>query len=77
METLKRPKRILFVDVPIRLDDGTVARFEGYRVQHNTSHAGVVFLPRCIVPFYAGIIPMLAECRFIRCAPGMVGGLQR
>lgn len=36
-ETLKRPKRILVVDVPIHLDDGTVAHFEGYRVQHNTS----------------------------------------
>ena len=36
-ETLKRPKRILIVDVPIHLDDGSVAHFEGYRVQHNTS----------------------------------------
>lgn len=37
VETLKRPKRILVVDVPIFLDNGTVAHFEGYRVQHNTS----------------------------------------
>jgi glutamate dehydrogenase (NAD(P)+) len=37
VETLKRPKRILVVDVPIERDDGTVAHFEGYRVQHNTS----------------------------------------
>ena len=37
VETLKRPKRILIVDVPIKLDDGTVAHYEGYRVQHNTS----------------------------------------
>ena len=36
-ETLKRPKRALIVDVPIHLDNGTVAHFEGYRVQHNTS----------------------------------------
>ena len=36
-ETLKRPKRILVVDVPIHMDDGTVAHFEGYRVQHNVS----------------------------------------
>ena len=35
--TLKRPKRILIVDVPIHLDDGRTAHFEGYRVQHNTS----------------------------------------
>jgi len=37
VETLKRPKRALIVDVPIELDDGTIAHFEGYRVQHNTS----------------------------------------
>ena len=36
-ETLKRPKRALVVDVPIELDNGTIAHFEGYRVQHNTS----------------------------------------
>ena len=37
VETLTRPKRILIVDVPIHMDDGSVAHFEGYRVQHNTS----------------------------------------
>ncbi|MEN9473122.1 MAG: hypothetical protein RLZZ495_1211 [Pseudomonadota bacterium] len=37
VETLKRPKRILVVDVPIHLDDGSIAHFEGYRVQHNIS----------------------------------------
>ena len=37
LETLKRPKRALIVDVPIELDNGSVAHFEGYRVQHNTS----------------------------------------
>jgi len=37
VETLKRPKRALIVDVPIELDNGSVAHFEGYRVQHNTS----------------------------------------
>ena len=36
-ETLKRPKRTLIVDVPIEMDDGSVAHFEGYRVQHNLS----------------------------------------
>ena len=37
VDTLKRPKRTLIVDVPIIRDDGTVAHFEGYRVQHNLS----------------------------------------
>ena len=49
LETLKRPRRILVVDVPIRLDNGTMAHFEGYRVQHNTSRGpgkgGVRFHP--------------------------------
>lgn len=36
-DTLRRPKRVLIVDVPIELDDGTVRHFEGYRVQHNLS----------------------------------------
>jgi glutamate dehydrogenase (NAD(P)+) len=36
-ETLRRPKRALIVDVPIELDDGSVAHFEGFRVQHNLS----------------------------------------
>lgn len=35
LERLKYPKRALQVSVPIRLDDGTVKVFEGYRVQHN------------------------------------------
>lgn len=35
MERLKFPKRALQVAVPIRLDDGTVKTFQGYRVQHN------------------------------------------
>jgi glutamate dehydrogenase (NAD(P)+) len=48
-ETLKRPKRILVVDVPIHRDDGSLAHFEGYRVQHNVSRGpgkgGVRFHP--------------------------------
>ena len=49
IETLKRPKRILVVDVPIIRDDGSIAHFEGYRVQHNLSRGpgkgGVRFHP--------------------------------
>ncbi len=37
IETLRRPKRSLIVDVPIKLDGGEVAHFEGYRVHHNLS----------------------------------------
>ena len=34
-ERLKYPKRAIQVAIPIRLDDGTVKTFAGYRVQHN------------------------------------------
>jgi glutamate dehydrogenase (NAD(P)+) len=37
VDTLRRPKRVLVVDVPIHLDNGRIAHFEGFRVQHNTS----------------------------------------
>jgi glutamate dehydrogenase (NAD(P)+) len=37
VDTLKRPKRALIVDVPIIMDDGKIQHFEGYRVQHNLS----------------------------------------
>jgi len=36
-EVLRSPKRTLIVSVPIRMDDGTVRSFTGYRVHHNTS----------------------------------------
>ncbi|MBD66363.1 MAG: glutamate dehydrogenase [Halobacteriovoraceae bacterium] len=35
VERLKYPKRAIQVSIPIRLDDGSVKTFEGYRVQHN------------------------------------------
>ena len=49
VETLKRCKRVLAVDIPINRDDGTVAHFEGFRAQHNLSRGpgkgGVRFHP--------------------------------
>ncbi|HEY1208528.1 MAG TPA: Glu/Leu/Phe/Val dehydrogenase dimerization domain-containing protein, partial [Terracidiphilus sp.] len=35
-EMIKYPERILTVSVPIRMEDGHIHRFEGYRVQHST-----------------------------------------
>jgi len=32
---LSNPKRVLIVSLPVRLDDGTVKVFQGYRVQHS------------------------------------------
>lgn len=36
-DTLRHTKRVLTVDVPILRDDGTIAHYTGWRVQHNTS----------------------------------------
>ena len=36
-DTLRRPKRTLVVDVPVRMDDGRIEHFEGFRVHHNLS----------------------------------------
>lgn len=34
-DRLRHPKRCLVVSVPVRMDDGTIKNFTGYRVQHN------------------------------------------
>jgi len=33
---IKYPERILTVSIPVRMDNGRITRFEGYRVQHST-----------------------------------------
>ena len=35
-EMIKYPERMLTVTVPVRMDDGHIHRFEGYRVQHSS-----------------------------------------
>ena len=35
IEILKNPQRILQVSIPVKMDNGNVKVFEGYRVQHN------------------------------------------
>jgi len=35
LKVLKAPKRVLTVSVPVRMDDGSVEVFRGYRVQHS------------------------------------------
>ncbi|MCI4446696.1 MAG: hypothetical protein JHC20_02105, partial [Pyrobaculum sp.] len=31
---MARPQRILMVSIPVRMDNGSLEVFEGYRVQH-------------------------------------------
>jgi glutamate dehydrogenase (NAD(P)+) len=49
IETLRRPKRTLIVDIPIELDNGDMAHFEGFRAQHSFARGpgkgGVRFHP--------------------------------
>jgi glutamate dehydrogenase (NAD(P)+) len=49
LERLSYPKRAVQISIPVRLDDGTVKTFEGYRVQHNMTlgpgKGGVRFHP--------------------------------
>ena len=35
VSTLKHPEKILMVNVPVVMDDGSIEHFEGYRVQHS------------------------------------------
>jgi glutamate dehydrogenase (NAD(P)+) len=37
LETLARPERTIRIDFPVKLDDGTIHVFTGYRVQHNNA----------------------------------------
>ncbi len=34
---LSKPERIVIVKIPVRMDDGRLEVFEGYRVQHNSA----------------------------------------
>src|ERR1700756_3375049 len=52
-EVLRRPRRALSLSLPVKMDDGTIQVFEGYRVQHSSArgpckggiryHPGVTF----------------------------------
>lgn len=50
LEILKVPKRILKVYIPVRMDDGSIKNFEGFRVQHNDARGpfkgGIRFSPQ-------------------------------
>ncbi len=47
---IKYPERILEVSVPVRMDKGQIMRYQGFRVQHNTSRGpakgGIRFHPQ-------------------------------
>lgn len=69
-ERLKVPKRALVVSVPIRLDDGSIKVFEGYRVQHNMTlgpgKGGVRFHPEVTLSETAGLAMLMTfKCSLV------------
>ncbi len=69
-ERLKVPKRALIVSVPIRLDDGSIKVFEGYRVQHNMTlgpgKGGIRFHPEVNLSEVAGLAMLMTfKCSLV------------
>jgi glutamate dehydrogenase (NAD(P)+) len=67
---LKVPKRALIVSVPIRLDDGSIRVFEGYRVQHNMTlgpgKGGIRFHPEVNLSEVAGLAMLMTfKCSLV------------
>lgn len=65
---LARCKRVLEVDIPVRMDDGRIEHFKGWRVQHNLSRGpgkgGIRFHPSVC----AGETAALAALMSVKCA---------
>ncbi|MBM4316711.1 MAG: Glu/Leu/Phe/Val dehydrogenase [Deltaproteobacteria bacterium] len=36
-QRLSKPRRVLYVSIPVRMDDGSIKVFDGFRVHHNTT----------------------------------------
>ena len=69
-ERLKVPKRALIVSVPIRLDNGSIRVFEGYRVQHNMTlgpgKGGIRFHPEVNLSEVAGLAMLMTfKCSLV------------
>jgi glutamate dehydrogenase (NAD(P)+) len=69
-ERLKVPKRALIVSVPIRMDDGNIKVFEGYRVQHNMTlgpgKGGIRFHPEVNLSEVAGLAMLMTfKCSLV------------
>lgn len=69
-QRLKVPKRALIVSVPIRLDNGNINVFEGYRVQHNMTlgpgKGGIRFHPDVNLSEVAGLAMLMTfKCSLV------------
>lgn len=81
-ERLKYPKRALQVAVPIRLDDGQVKTFMGYRVQHNMTigpgKGGIRYHPKVDLSETAALAMLMTfKCALVGLPlGGAKGGIQ-
>lgn len=82
LDRLKYPKRALQVAVPIRLDDGTVKTFQGFRVQHNMTigpgKGGIRFHPKVDLSETAALAMLMTfKCALVGLPlGGAKGGIQ-
>jgi glutamate dehydrogenase (NAD(P)+) len=82
LERLKYPKRALQVAVPIRLDDGSVKTFKGYRVQHNMTlgpgKGGIRYHPKVDLSETAALAMLMTyKCALVGLPlGGAKGGIQ-
>ena len=81
-DRLRYPKRALQVAVPIRLDDGTVKTFMGYRVQHNMTigpgKGGIRYHPKVDLSETAALAMLMTfKCALVGLPlGGAKGGIQ-
>jgi len=70
LERLKMPKKAMCVSIPVRMDDGSVKTFEGYRVQHSTTlgpgKGGIRFHPEVTLSETAGLAMLMTfKCSLV------------
>ena len=81
-ERLKAPRRALIVGVPVRMDDGRVKIFSGYRVQHNQTlgpfKGGLRYHPSVTLSEVAGLATLMTFKNSLLGLPlgGAKGGIQ-
>ena len=81
-EMLRRPWRELRVQVPVRMDDGTLQVFNGYRVQHNGARGpykgGVRFHPEADLDEVRALASLMTSKTALAGLPfgGAKGGVQ-
>ncbi|MCB0385532.1 MAG: Glu/Leu/Phe/Val dehydrogenase [Bdellovibrionales bacterium] len=81
-ERLKAPRRALIVGVPVKMDDGHVQVFSGYRVQHNQTlgpfKGGLRYHPSVTLSEVAGLATLMTFKNSLLGLPlgGAKGGIQ-